>query len=321
MSKQNISGIYAILNKINGKRYVGSSKDVYYRWSESHLPTLKNGNHHNNHLKHAWKKYGEQSFEFQVIEECSVDDLLIREGYWIEHFRSWEREYGYNITRIVDGKQVVAKESIDRMLKTNEIKDYWNTGTNGEILKLFKDGTSKNAISIKLGITRSAVYSCLEYHGLHINTGAGSKVKLTDDVKQQIVDYREEGKSFREICELTGLSQTQLYRCGLYKDGKFNSNQRSAYRTITPEVLQQAREIRTANPTMPWKDIADRCGVSLPWLSMSGVCAEFDQIRSQMTDDKKQRAIELRNQGLGWRSIAKEIGIGFTTLNRHKKDW
>ena len=92
MSKKNISGIYAIINIINEKKYIGSSKSVYYRWRHSHVPNLKQGTHHNNHLQNAWNKYGEDNFEFKVIEECDESIILKREGYWIEHYKSWENE-------------------------------------------------------------------------------------------------------------------------------------------------------------------------------------------------------------------------------------
>ena len=65
-------GVYMIKNKINGKFYIGSSVDITYRWAR-HKRQLRNGNHHSIHLQRAWDKYGEENFEFKVIEECSED--------------------------------------------------------------------------------------------------------------------------------------------------------------------------------------------------------------------------------------------------------
>ena len=55
---KNKCGIYMILNLINGKRYIGSSIDIYNRLHE-HLHNLKNNKSHNNHLQNSWNKYGE----------------------------------------------------------------------------------------------------------------------------------------------------------------------------------------------------------------------------------------------------------------------
>lgn len=55
------SGIYKIVNTINGKRYVGSGINLYKR-IQQHLYGFKNGTHSNQHLLSAWNKYGADSF-------------------------------------------------------------------------------------------------------------------------------------------------------------------------------------------------------------------------------------------------------------------
>lgn len=46
---RNKSGIYSILNLTNGKRYVGSSVNLYGRLNE-HLYNLRHNKAHNKHL-------------------------------------------------------------------------------------------------------------------------------------------------------------------------------------------------------------------------------------------------------------------------------
>ena len=145
--KTNISGIYAIVNKINNKRYIGSSKNIKHRWKQNHIPSLKFQNHHNRHLQSSWDKYGENNFYFEILEECPKNILLEREGYWIEKYRSWEREYGYNLTRIVDSKQVYSDESKSKIkntkLQTLQDENYWTSGVNGQVLDMYSNGISK----------------------------------------------------------------------------------------------------------------------------------------------------------------------------------
>src|SRR3989304_1469185 len=93
-----ISGGYMILNRINGKKYIGSSKDVYNRWNQ-HLTELRKGKH-TKHIQAAYYKYGEESFVFMVIEIIKyLDQLTTREQYWKDFYKSYDRIYGYDICR------------------------------------------------------------------------------------------------------------------------------------------------------------------------------------------------------------------------------
>jgi group I intron endonuclease len=70
-----ISGIYKIVNKVNGKYYVGSSKCIKHRW-RNHKYQLRKNIHKSKKLQSSWNKHGESNFNFIVIEEC----LPIRES-------------------------------------------------------------------------------------------------------------------------------------------------------------------------------------------------------------------------------------------------
>lgn len=70
-----IQGIYKIVNKIDGKYYVGSSTNVKHRWGE-HKRSLRRNCHSNNHLRNSWNKYGEENFEFILVEEHKKLTLL-----------------------------------------------------------------------------------------------------------------------------------------------------------------------------------------------------------------------------------------------------
>jgi len=118
-----ISGIYAIKNKTNNKLYIGSSVSPTQRWQKEHLPALNNNKHYNRHLQHSWNKYGENNFEFLVLEECDENLLVEREGYWIEHHKSWDRDHGYNLNRYVDDRIIMSEET--RQLMSETTKQSW----------------------------------------------------------------------------------------------------------------------------------------------------------------------------------------------------
>ena len=90
-------GIYFIKNCTSEKLYIGLSTNVENRLSY-HKRRLQTGKHKNEHLQNAWKNYGEESFEFGIIEECSEEILPEREKFWISFHKSHDREFGYNKT-------------------------------------------------------------------------------------------------------------------------------------------------------------------------------------------------------------------------------
>lgn len=90
-----IIGIYKILNKNNGKSYIGSSINCLQRISK-HKSLLKHNKHLNNYLQNSYNKNGIDNFEFSIIEICNENDLEIREQYYIDLLGN------YNITKIVE---------------------------------------------------------------------------------------------------------------------------------------------------------------------------------------------------------------------------
>ena len=60
---KNYSCIYCIYNKVNGKKYIGSTRNFKKR-SETHLYRLRHGLHCNRYLQRSFNKYKEDNFEF-----------------------------------------------------------------------------------------------------------------------------------------------------------------------------------------------------------------------------------------------------------------
>lgn len=97
-------GIYKITNKINGKIYVGQSNCIQRRFAQ-HKSPYEQQRFPNKPLYKAFKKYGIQNFSFEVIEQCSQEQLNIREKFWIKTLHSLCHQHGYNITAGGDGPQ------------------------------------------------------------------------------------------------------------------------------------------------------------------------------------------------------------------------
>ena len=80
------SGIYKILNTINGKQYIGSAVNLNKR-KTIHWSRLRKGNHPNLYLQNAWNKDGEISFEFRVIGKCCPENLVGLEQEVMDHLK------------------------------------------------------------------------------------------------------------------------------------------------------------------------------------------------------------------------------------------
>jgi len=113
------SGIYLIKNIINNKVYIGSAINIDRRWKQ-HKSLLKEGKHHSEHLQSAWDKYGEQSFTFDLLEEVTnPQDLLEHEQVYLDYYKSYEGDRGYNICKVA-GSKLGLLHSEETKLKMSE---------------------------------------------------------------------------------------------------------------------------------------------------------------------------------------------------------
>jgi group I intron endonuclease len=80
---EKISGIYEIICNTIDVHYIGRSVNIYHRWKR-HKEDLRANRHHSDYLQRAWNKYGEENFEFKIIETCEPNLLKEREDFYLE---------------------------------------------------------------------------------------------------------------------------------------------------------------------------------------------------------------------------------------------
>lgn len=86
--------IYKIINLVNDKFYVGSTIHKKVRFRE-HRKQLRGNRHHCKHLQAAWNKYGEDKFDFRVVEEVPEGISLQNvEDRWLKEHVG--KDYCYN---------------------------------------------------------------------------------------------------------------------------------------------------------------------------------------------------------------------------------
>jgi len=114
-----VTGVYEIKNKLNNKRYVGSSVNINKRFSE-HLNLLRNDKHHSCVLQLAWNKYGEKHFEFNLLETCEPikETLLFLEQKYLDLSPE------YNICKVAGNTQgvVFSEKRKDKIRAANSAR-------------------------------------------------------------------------------------------------------------------------------------------------------------------------------------------------------
>ena len=89
-----VAGIYAIVNKLNGHRYVGQAENMNER-VRTHVRELEKGTHRTNQerlLQKAWNEFRREAFEIVVLEKVTdnwkkhhlrPDNLSLAEQFYI----------------------------------------------------------------------------------------------------------------------------------------------------------------------------------------------------------------------------------------------
>lgn len=115
-------GVYIIFNTLNGKRYIGSSKDLYNRLYD-HFYNLKLQTHHNRHLQAAYNKYGESNFLYCVLEFCEESLQYIVEQNYISFMCP---EYNKSEYVIANTGREVNEETKNKISTT--LKEHYKNG-------------------------------------------------------------------------------------------------------------------------------------------------------------------------------------------------
>lgn len=131
------SGIYELVNSIDGKRYIGSCVNFYKR-AHKHLSELKKGRHANRYLQNAFNKHGESSFVFNVLEYCEKDLLIKAEQ---NHIDSNNFELLYNLRKVAASNLGMrhSQETVNKMKKAK--KDFVFSKEHKKNISLAKAGT------------------------------------------------------------------------------------------------------------------------------------------------------------------------------------
>lgn len=114
------SCIYLWINLIDNKKYVGQAQYFYQRMqnykTKGATPYLQN----------AIDKYGIENFDIKILEKCPIDKLDEREQYWMDFYRSYDKENGYNICKYASTTRgyKYTEEVKQKIKKTRSMREY-----------------------------------------------------------------------------------------------------------------------------------------------------------------------------------------------------
>lgn len=144
----NCQGVYIFKNTKNGKCYIGSTVMTFRKRMEHHLWHLRENKHKNKHFQNAWNEYGEDAFEYDILEICAKEKCLEREQYYLdtilfanEFINNTSKKFlelGYNINPLATGTPNLSKETIEKRTKTfkefaENASNYYHQLKNSEI--------------------------------------------------------------------------------------------------------------------------------------------------------------------------------------------
>lgn len=116
---EKVSGVYKVTNTINGKSYIGKSKDIRQRWiKHSYVNETKR---RINLLTRAIRKYGVENFTFEILAEAEGSELSYLELFYIKEYNTTVT--GYNIVGAYQSHEVKSKIYLDDNLRKSILKD------------------------------------------------------------------------------------------------------------------------------------------------------------------------------------------------------
>jgi group I intron endonuclease len=172
------SGIYKILNTVNGKYYIGSSVDINNRILQ-HFRALRSNTHINDHLQRSFNKHGELCFRVEILELVDAEILLLIEQKYIDELDAANPDKGYNICKNAGSTlgRKMSQEQIDSMSGFNNTKSKITPELADSIMHrfIYQCDTQAN-ISQELNISKQIVHKLL----------AGKTYKLLQEEKDKL---------------------------------------------------------------------------------------------------------------------------------------
>jgi group I intron endonuclease len=142
-------GIYSLINKTNGRQYIGSSTNIEARFIQ-HREMLDLNRHHSSKLQNAWNEYGTENFLFEHLQVGSFIPLELEVLEYISIKTENSFTKGYNMTEDTSRENSGMYEFISKIYKKQLEAAAEEVGYN-ELKKSDKEKRKKVGLFGKVG--------------------------------------------------------------------------------------------------------------------------------------------------------------------------
>ena len=207
-----IVGIYKITSP-SRKIYIGQSRDILFRWNYHYRKLHCKSQCH---LYNSLLRYGVDSHKFEILKECSIDELDDTENYYISEYNSTNKDIGLNHRE--GGNGMVVSESTREKMRQNAL------GNSNMLGKHHSNETkhliSKNRSGIKPSEETKKKMRMSKLGGIHSNK-TKEKMSKANKYTRRIRNIKTNTNhiSITRAAIEEKVSQSTIYR-GL-KDGRY----------------------------------------------------------------------------------------------------
>ena len=210
----------------SGGRYIGkttTTEETRWKWHVSESKKI-NSPRYNDLLNKAIRKYGENNFQVQILED-NIDNAILneREQYWIKLYKTYflDGQHGYNMTRGGEG---------DIKYDAEDFLKLWRQGKNcKEIAEFYNCQPQTVSYRLKgIGITTEEIAERQAKLATIQNTTIGI-------YKDEIINQWQQGVSQKDLSE--------QYNCNPATIRKILHNDK----TITQQDFYNHRSISNIN--------------------------------------------------------------------------
>lgn len=190
--KEPLGIIYIIVNKVNGKVYIGQTRKSLSERMRHHFSEWETCTK----LKEAIRLFGKENFIYNVLEMVHYSKLNEVEVKYIKQYNSIEN--GYNVKNgntEFRGRTIHSLKSIEK-----------------DVIKDYNDNMSIQDISEKYSIAITSIYNVLNRNNIKRNYNKGgfnSKAKIDFS---KLVELKRAGYQTSYIAKLFGVAKSSVKR-------------------------------------------------------------------------------------------------------------
>ncbi len=240
--------IYKITNILNDKGYVGRTEKDPQKRFKNHIYAAHSGGPMV--ISRAIRKYGEENFKFEVLEECSVEDQYIRESQLIEKYDTFHN--GYNSSLGGEGAGAGVKRERGAVHPDAKAVDQYDLEGN-YLCTYDSQGEAAYASGVRDNTSRGSINSCIKgttfqafgyrwtlkgeplkevsnrvnrrgkVYGIHLESGRKKMWESQADVAEEIEGNRKANNSIGSAIERNDkedTTNTQVKGWYLFRDKK-----------------------------------------------------------------------------------------------------